>query len=179
MSAIHDVVLEKLRSTLQAVLITNLFPTDPTIAGVVQIGPPQDKGPDELRISVSLFTNDPDSAIAGNPSEIKNPWNDEVYDLEIGHVVTMTRRFSLKARCLFSTTRENADLSRQYANTVRDRIEDTLFKMSWAGTRSDNGEFVSMGVMQEDYQSEMLQAGGPPDAYDYLIKVRFSILTTK
>ncbi len=36
-----------------------------------------------------------------------------------------------------------------------------------------------MGPFSDTILSEMVQAGGPPDAYDFFIKVRFEVLTTQ
>ena len=64
------------------------------------------------------------------------------------------------------------------ADTVRDRIEGILTKIAFADVNTPQ-EFVARSITAEDIKSEMLQAGGPPDAYDYSLKIRFSVLTTR
>ena len=103
-------------------------------------------------------------------------WSDEVDDIEIGGAVTYVRRFTLKARCLLVNSREDLDAARNIASTVRERCERTILSLPFTGITSGN-EYVSRGILAEDFAGEMLQAGGP-EAYDYHIKIRFSILTT-
>jgi hypothetical protein len=50
--------------------------------------------------------------------------------------------------------------------------------MSFNGVRTAD-EYVARGVLSSDLRGEMMQAGGPPDAFDYNIKVHFSVLTTQ
>ena len=104
-------------------------------------------------------------------------WSDEVDEIEIGGAVTYVRRFTLKARCLLVDSQEDLDAARNIASTVRERCERTLLYLPFTGIVSGN-EYVSRGILSDDFTGEMLQAGGP-EAYDYHIKVRFSILTTR
>jgi hypothetical protein len=180
MSGIHTAILNKVKEELDKGLVDFISPDDPTRAGIVQIGPLQELGPDVLRISVAIFTNDPDTFVPGNPTGMDSNWDDDVYEIEIGSAITYNRRFSLKCRCLFSETRENADDARNITSDVRERIDQIILYIDWSGIQSDDGkEKVALGIMSEEYSSEMIQAGGPPDAYDFLIKVRFSVLTTR
>ena len=178
MSGIHDAVLEHVRDALEVALIANVAEDDLARAGVILIGPIQDEpAPDTARISVTLHENDPDRLIKGAVSGMSEDWSDEVEEIEIGGAVTMRRRFTLKARCLLVTTREDLDMAREIASTVRARCEATLLSIPFAGIVSGS-EYVSQGILSEEFGGEMLQAGGP-EAYDYHIKVRFSVLTTR
>jgi hypothetical protein len=153
--------------------------TDPTKAGIVLIGNLQgEPGPDGARISVMLYANDPDVIVAGSPSGMERGWSDEIYHIESNGTATYVRRFSCKIRCLFADSREDHPTSLEYASTVRDRAETLLLSLPFTGVVSGN-ERVSRPIFAEDLKSEMLQAGGPPDQYDYLIKIRFSVLTTR
>lgn len=176
---IHDAVLEYVQAELERVLVTNVAATDPVRVGVVKIGPLQgDPSPDEARISVTLHENDPDQFIRGSLTALQGAWNDEIQEVEMGGTVTTDRKFSVKVRCLFEGSRESLDAARSIASTVRDRIEKTLGRLSFNGVKTED-EFVSRGVISTDYATETLQAGGPPDAFDYHFKIRFSIWTTR
>ncbi len=188
MSGIHDLVLLHVQAALQQSMITDLVPVkdeegnlpapDVTIAGVISIGPIQgDPTPDDARISVTIHENDPDAMISGAVSGLKGDWADVVDEIEIGGTVTYKRRFSVKARCLLVNTAENLTQARSIASTVRERIEKTLLNLSFSGVSSSD-EFVSGSILTDEFAGEMLQAGGP-DAYDYQIKIRFSLLTTR
>jgi hypothetical protein len=177
MSGIHDAVLEHTRDALEVALITNVAEDDLARAGVVQIGPIQDDPtPDEARISVTLHENDPDRLVKA-VTGMTDDWSDEIDEIEIGGAVTHLRRFTLKARCLLVNTGEDLDAARNIASTVRERCEITLATLSFTGVTSGT-EYVSRGILAEDMVGEMLQAGGP-SAYDYHIKIRFSLLTTR
>ena len=65
----------------------------------------------------------------------------------------------------------------QIASTVRHRIEKTIQNLSFAGVE-DDGEYVSRGAVSTSTKGEMIQSGGPPDAFDYFIKIRFEVQTT-
>jgi hypothetical protein len=174
---IHDVILEKLQTELTTSMITNV--SDATKAGVVKIGPLQgDPDVDTARISITVSENDPEAIIKGGVSGMSDGWNDEVTMIEIGGAITTRRAFTIKGRCLFADTKENLDLARQYASQVRQRLEETLTKISFTGIVSGS-EYVARGIYANDIKSEMLQSGGPPDTYDYHIKIRFSVLTTR
>ena len=178
MSGIHDAILEYTRDALTSALITDVEEDDLARAGVVSIGSLQDEPtPDAARISLTLHENDPDRMIKGAVTGMTEDWSDEVDEIEIGGAVTQIRRFTLKARCLLVDTREDLDAARNIASTVRDRCEKTLLSLPFTNIVVDS-EYVSRGILSEEFAGEMLQAGGP-EAYDYHIKVRFSVLTTR
>lgn len=147
---------------------------------MVKLGPLQgDPDPDEARISVELYENDPDQEIKGSGiSQSGEPWKDQIEEIELGGGITWKRRFTVKVRVLLEGTREDLENARRIASTVRSRVEKSILTMKFAGVESD-GETVVMGPFSDDLNSEMLQAGGPPDAYDFFIKVRFEVLTTQ
>jgi hypothetical protein len=177
-TGIHDAIIEKVVLALERAMITDIDAGNDTRAGVVMAGPLQgDPDPDVARISVTVHENDPDEFTNGMPTGTDRSWMDEVEEIEIGGAVTWKRRFTTKARCLLDVTREDLDNARRIASTVRSRIEYTLLGISFSGIM-ENGEYVSRPVISEEMTNEMLQAGGPPDSYDFLIKVRFSLLTT-
>jgi hypothetical protein len=194
MSGIHDLILLQVQSTLQAALIDNPkavlaaaiallhhgdpVPVDPAIAGIVQIGPLQgDPTPDIARISATIHENDPDTIIGGAVTGLKSDWADEIYEVEIGNSITHYRRFSVKIRCLLVNGQEPLDQARSIASTVRERAEKALLNMSVSGI-GNSDEYASRGILSDEFEGEMLQAGGPT-AYDYHIKIRFSLLTTR
>jgi hypothetical protein len=167
---IHEAILDSVQARLQSSLIDDLPAGDTAAAGVVKIGPLQgDPDPDTARISVELYDNDPDD---------QGVWDDTIYEIECGGGVTWKRRFTVKARCLLETTQEDLEGSRAVASTVRSRIEHALLSLSLSGVASEN-EYVSRGVFSWSMRSEMTQSGGPPASYDYLIKVRFEVLTSE
>ncbi len=176
---IHDAILNYVRDELQDALIDAIPTDDPARAGVVTLGPLQgDPDPDQARISVTLHENDPD-AITGatGVSALSGSWDDEVAEIECGGSETWNRRFTVKARCLLVNTGEDKDAARQIAATVRHRIEKTLQNLSFSGVE-DDGEYVSRGAVATSIKGEMIQSGGPPDSFDYHIKIRFEIQTT-
>jgi hypothetical protein len=175
---IHDLILEKLRGELQKALIDDLAADDPTRAGVVKIGPLQgDPDPDIARISVTLHENDPESDIDADPNR-QERWQDDVEETEVGGGITWSRKFTINARCLLEQTREDLTEARKIASTVRSRIERTLLKIRFSGL-TDGSEYVSRGVFGENLYGVISQFGGPPDAYDFQIKVRFDVLTSE
>ena len=145
----------------------------------MKIGPLQgDPDPDVARISVELYFNDPDQTITGSGlGNNPDPWDDQVEDIECGAAITWKRRFTLKARCLFEGTGEDLMTAHQIASDVRSRIEKTLLLIKWDVASAD--EYVSRGVLSENIRGQVVQAGGPPDAYDFHIKIRFEVLTTE
>jgi hypothetical protein len=174
-----NAIMEHIEAGLQAGLIDNIPAEDLARAGFVKIGPYQgNPSPEEARISVSIHENDPDGIIKGGVSALQRDWSDEMDLIECGGAATTSRRFCVKARCLFVKSGEDEDTARRTASTVRSRIERILKKMSFNGVRTDD-EYVARGVLNEDLRGEMMQAGGPPDAFDYVIKVHFSVLTTQ
>lgn len=179
MSGIHDAVLQHVQACLLKTLLTDVPVGDPTRAGLVKIGPHQgDPSPDEARIVVTLYSNDPDGILSGAVSGMKESWEDAVEETEIGGAITHVRRFTVKGSLLFVDTAEVESVARSIASTVRERIETALLNLSFCGVVSGS-EYVARGCFAEDMQGEMLQAGGPPDAFQYTIKVRFSVLTTR
>ncbi|MFM8321736.1 MAG: hypothetical protein ACKOC5_12555, partial [Chloroflexota bacterium] len=67
--------------------------------------------------------------------------------------------------------------ARRAASAVRTRIEHLLPRIPFSDLRAD-GEYVSKRISGGDTQGEMIEAGGPPDSYDFRIKIRFSLWTT-
>lgn len=175
---IHDVVLNYIRDELQEALIDSIPTDDPARAGVVMLGPLQgDPSPDDARIIVTLHENDPDRYY-GDKTMGPPVWADEVAYTECGGSVTWKRRFAIKARCLLANTQESLAETREIASTVRNRIETTLLSISLEGL-SDDGEYVSLTSFNDALRGEMVQAGGPPDAFDYHIKILFEVHTTR
>lgn len=165
-----------LEDTLQEALIDEIPVEDTARAGIITLGQLQDD-PEAYRISVEIYENDPDSVFKGNVSGTKQEWADEVVEVEIGgNAATWARRFCVKARCLLTSTAESLPEARTVASTVKARIERALLRAEWSGIEDDS-EYVSMPVIRESMKSEMLQSGGP-EAYDFMIKVRFDIRTT-
>jgi hypothetical protein len=178
MSSIQDAILAKLFAELTQKLITDI--DDTTKAGVIKIGELQgEPDPDVARISVMLFVNDPDQEIKnsgiGNSPEA---WDDTIYETEIGGGIIWKRRFTVKCRCLFTNTKEDAATSRSIATTLKQRIEQTILGTNFGGI-SVNGARVSMGAFGDALRSEMVFSGGPPDSFDYHIKTRFQVLTSE
>ena len=183
---IHKAVMDYVKTRLERDLIERVLSSDgnpaddDTAAGVVKLGPLQgDPDPDVARISVEVYENDPDQEIKGSGiSAGDRLWKDEIEEVEIGGGITWKRRFTVKVRVLLESTREDLENARRVASTVRSRVEKSVMSMRFAGVESE-GETVVMGPFSEDLISEMLQAGGPPDAYDFFIKLKFEVLTTQ
>jgi len=175
---IHDVILNYVRDELQDALIDSI-PTDDTArAGIVMLGPLQgDPNPDDARISVTIHENDPDRYY-GDKTMGPPIWADEVSYIECGGSITWKRRFTVKARCLLVATQEDLTSTREIASTVRSRIETALLGMSLSGLAYED-EYVSKPSFNQHLRGEMVQAGGPPDAYDYHIKILFEVETTR
>lgn len=168
---IVNVIVEYVQAQLEAALITNIDEDDTSRATVIKIGPLQgEPDPDAARVSVEVHHNDPE--------DIDGKWRDKVEIVEIGGVVTWTRRFTVKIRCLLESTREGLDEARAIAAVIRDRAELALLKDLFEGVATDD-EYVSRGPMATSLQSDMLQGGGPPDAFDYHIKIYFDVYTTR
>ena len=179
MSGIHHLILTEVRDDLETALITNVPDGDLSKAGVVKIGDLQgDPDPDVARISVTLYYNDPDQTIRGGGlGDNPDPWDDQVDEIECGAAITWKRRFTVKIRCLFESTGEDLSAAHQIASDVRSRTEKALLLMRWNVASAD--EYVSRGVLSENIRAQVVQAGGPPDAYDFHIKIRFEVLTTE
>lgn len=176
---IHEDILDYIEAELKKALIDNVPEDDPARAGIVTQGDLQgDPDPDAARISVTLHENDPDTILnVSGTTGFTGSWEDEVAETEIGGAVTWNRRFTVKARYLFINTKEDKAGAQRIARTVRERIERALLNMTFIGVGTPE-EYVSRCVASETLKGEMLQAGGPPDAFDYFIKVRFDIQTT-
>lgn len=176
---IHKTIMDCVKARLERDLLSSAG-NDDAAAGVVKLGPLQgDPDPDVARISVEIYENDPDQEIRGSGiSTTDQPWKDEVAETEIGGGVIWRRRFTVKARVLLENSREDLENTRRIASTVRSRLERALLQMRFAGVESD-GEAVVLGPLSENMTGEMLQAGGPPDAYDFFLKVRFEVLTAQ
>lgn len=176
---IHDAILGYVQAELTATMITAIAEDDPTLAGVVQQGPLQGKpAPDIARISVTIHENDPDRFFDNPATAMTTDWSDEVAILETSQVITWRRRFTVKARCLLVRTKETKAEARTIASAIRSRVEDTLQDMDFTGITADSGEYVSRKAIAPSMKGEMVQAGGPPNSFDYHIKVRFDVLTT-
>jgi len=177
---IHDAVLHKIYTCLQKSCIDDLLITDPTRAGVIMIGPLQgNPDPDVARISITIHENDPDRSMGGVART--RIWQDEVINMEMGDghgCATWSRKFSVKARCLLESSREEIAAARDISSTVRSRIEKTLRDIDFAGVETA-AEYVSQGIMTYLLKSETLQSGGPPDAFDFHSKIKFEIWTTE
>ena len=177
--SIHNLILDKVEASLLEALYTNI-PTDDTArVGVVIQGPLQgNPDPDQARISITLYENDPDAFYgAAGSTSMSGAWIDEVSEIECGGSLTWNRRFTVKGRCLFVNTAENLATGRQIASEVRSRIERALLTIDFADVYDDS-EYVSRAVFSGSLKGEIVQAGGPPDAYDYHIKIRFDLQTT-
>jgi hypothetical protein len=179
MGAIHDVIIDAVETALADAFMYDLPLDDISRAGVVRKGPLQgDPDPDEARISVTVHENDPDRYYGKQGTSESGTWDDEVKELECGGSITWARRFTVKARCLLVNTQEDLNTARQIASAVRSRIEYVLRHFTGMGLVADDGEYVSRGAFGSGLKGEMVQAGGPPNAYDYSIKCRFEIQTT-
>jgi hypothetical protein len=172
---IHDAILTHIESALQAALIDDLAVNDPTRAGVVMKGPLQgNPDPDQARIAVTLHENDPEPVYDQENTTISGEWTDEVAEIECGGSAIWNRRFTVMVRCLLIG--DDLTTARQTVSKVRQRIELTLLKLSFAGV-SSLGEYVSRGVLATSLKGETIQAGGPGN-YDFYIKIRFEVQTT-
>jgi hypothetical protein len=184
MSAIHDAAIALMETSLVNAMIT--IPTalnaamydingvlipgntpDDAVAGAVKQGPLQGSpDPDIARISVELYENDPEGG-----------WDDTVMMIEIGGCITWRRRFTIQARCLLEGSREDLANAKRIGSTVRSRIEKTLLGIRFGSVVTDDGEIVTRGVASDQIRGNTFLSGGPPDAYDIHIKIRFEILT--
>lgn len=177
---IHNLIVDKLVSALQAGLIDDLAEDDPARAGVVMRGPLQgDPDPDQARISVTVHENDPDAIYGGSPTSMKDGWVDEIAEMECGadmYSIFWNRRFSVKARALLVNSGESLTEAREIASMLQTRIVRSILGIDWAGV-ADEQEYVSRGALSTALKVEALQGGGPPDSYDYYVKVRFDLQT--
>lgn len=174
---INEIIVDKVIAALQKGLIDDIPADDPTRAGIVMRGPLQgDPDPDQARISVTVHENDPDSFYSGAVTSMSGAWEDKIAEVYVGGGCTWDRRFSVKARCLTVNTGEGLIQARRIASALRQRIEQILLNIDWTDT-GEGSEWVSRPVEYETMRSEALQGGGPPDSYDYLVKVRFDVQT--
>jgi len=170
---IHDAILERLQAFLQDALIDNITGPDDAKAGVVKIGPLQgDPEPDDARISVEIYGNDPLS------DETADEGEDQIVEVECGGACTWSRKFTLRVRLLFDRTRETLDECREITSTVKERIEIALLKENFVGIASGN-EYVSRGPLAGNMRIKTHQGGGPPDSFDFRITITFDVLTTR
>ncbi len=185
MTGIHKEILDYVEDALHQTLIEDVSwldtsdtpKTGDTKAGWVMVGQSQgDPDIDEARILVTVHENDPGTFHTGSLTSLSNSWYDRVYFTEVGGVVTMRRRFTVKARCLLESTAETVGEARNIAATIRARIERALLGLTFTGVSTDN-EYVSMPVLPRGLYGEIYQSGGP-EAYDFHIKVRFEVLST-
>ena len=176
---IHNAIMNRVRDTLEDRLMTQIDITDDARVGIVKLGSLDgEPDPDIARISITIYENDPDTWHSGAFTGMDGKWVDAVDELEVGGVITMKRRFVVKGRCLLEGTQEGLADARRSASTVRTRLEHALLTVSF-GDINENGEYVSRGIFSDAILGEMRQSGGPPDSYDFFIKVRFEVLTTK
>lgn len=172
----NDLVMDHLKAILETALIAEIPTEDDTRAGIVSLGPLNDS-PEDYRISVEVYENDPDTVFRG-VTEIKGEWADQVDEVEMGGMGAIwVRRYTVKIRCLLTATKEDLANARRIASTVKARTERALLRTEWSGVEDDY-ETVARPVVAESMRSELLQSGGPPDAYDFMIKIRFDIKTT-
>ena len=176
--SIHQAIIDHTVTLLQKTMIDDLLSTDSTRAGVVKKGDLQgEPDPDVARISVTIHENDPDSIIGGGISSMSDSWKDEVIEVEVGGGRTWSRKFTVKIRCLLDRTRESLSIAQSIASTVKERLEEAILSDPFSNI-VDGGQYVARGPFADTFQSEMIQSGGPPDSYDYFIKVRFDVWTS-
>ena len=176
---IHDSILNTVKDALEQAMITDVGSGDSAVVGIIKLGDLQgEPDPDTARISMRLYENDPDRFISGAVTGLKDDWSDEVVEVEIGGATTWRRKFTIKARCLLESTKEGLTDTREIASTVRSRLEHALPYISFSTVEYD-GEYVARGIVSDTLRGEMIQSGGPPDSYDYFIKFRFDVLTTR
>jgi len=175
---IHDAILEHIKANFITDLIDNV--SDNAKVYQVVLGPIQDD-PDvsEARLSVTLHENDPDGVYKPGSTNLTDSWEDMPVEIECGGSITFLRRFTTKARVLLDTTGEDLSTARDIASKLRSRIETSLLNMRFTDVNDpETGEYVSKRVLNSGIRGEMIQAGGP-EAYDYHIKVRFQVETTR
>lgn len=178
MAGIHDQIMLAYKDKLTADLITAIAEDDITRAGVVKIGELNgEPDPDQARISVLIFPNDPEQEISGSGvGNSPEAWDDRVLETEIGGGITYSRKFTVKCRCLFENTGEDLDTSKAIASQVMQRILKSVLTTDLRTVVSD-GETVVRGAFGDHIRSSLLMSGGPPDSYDYHIKLRFEVWT--
>jgi len=174
---ISDAIVDKVYTELTTALITDIEEDDPTRAGLILQGPFQDQEDlERARIVIEIYENDPDKFQRGAVTSMWGAWEDEVAELECGGSMIWNRRYTVKARALMTTTKEDVNSARLIASTLKDRVTRTLIGIDFASVHDDE-EFVSRGILSNKIQAEAIQGGGP-QAYDYYIKVRFEVQTT-
>ena len=176
--SIHNAILTHVKEAIESYLLNRLPDGHPLKPGVVKLGPLQGDpyDPDEARIAVTLHENDPDEKDSFEWCDTPAP--DEYGGIEIGGAITWLRRCTLKAQFLFELSREDLETSRRIAGAIKNRLEDILLGISFFEVNVEN-EYVSRGILGTGIQSKMRQGGGPPDAYQFNLQIRFEVLTTR
>lgn len=166
------------RDLLERALITEIEEDDLARAGVVISGPLQGDplDPDEARIAIMVQRNDPDAINNSRQSAQASSWEDTVEEVEIGGATTWSRKFTVTASIILVDSAEALSTAQEIASKVQGRIEKALRTADWDIASDD--EYVSRGAVSERVSSDLLQSGGPPDAYIFYLKVRFEVLTT-
>ncbi|MEM4204961.1 MAG: hypothetical protein QXS54_12915 [Candidatus Methanomethylicaceae archaeon] len=174
---IHHAIMTKIAEQLTQKLITEVPTSDPARVGVVVFGPLQgNPDPDEARISVTIHDGDPDNFSTGTLTSMKTLFVDEVIETEIGGSVIWKRVFTVKCRVLLERTKEDLEQARQIVATLKQRVETALLTINMEGISYDN-EKVIMSIIPDSLASEIYQAGGPPNEYDFFMKFRFAVMT--
>lgn len=176
--SIHDAIMNHVRDNLETVLFAAYPVGHPVRPGVVKLGPlmgdPLD--PEEARIVVTVYENDYDEKDSFVWCD--EPASEEYGGLEIGGGITWRRRFTVKADCYFERTRETLADARKITGALKSKLEATLLEMSFSGV-SVGSESVSRGPVGYEFRSTVRQGGGPPDAFQFKIKIRFEVLTSR
>jgi hypothetical protein len=177
-NSIHESIMAHVQSALVAELQTELAESHPLRPGVIKLGALQGSpmDPDAARISILIYENDPDEK--DTLIWCDEPAAEDYGGLEIGGGITWKRRFTIKADCYFERSRESLEESRKVAGALKNRLESILLGLSFAGVQTDY-EYVSRGAFGSGFYSRVRQSGGPPDAYQFFIKIRFEVLTTR
>lgn len=165
-----------LQAYTRDLLAAALDSDDAAKAGVVICGPLQGDplDPDEARISVMVQRNDPDAISNPKQSALADPWEDELVETEVGGAQTWSRKFTVAATIILVDSAETLAEAQEIASALQGRIEKALRTAGWDVATQD--EYVARGALCS--ASDVVQSGGPPDAYIFYLKVRFDVLTT-
>jgi hypothetical protein len=176
--SIHNAIMHHVKDAIVDQIQDALPDGHPIKPGVVKIGPllgdPMD--PDEARITVMIFENDPDEKDSFQWCD--EPASDDYGGLEIGGGITWMRRFTIKVDMYLERTREDVDAARRIAGSLKNRLEEVVMGLSFNNVSIED-EYVSRGAFASTIKSTVRQGGGPPDSYQFHIKLRFEVLTTK
>lgn len=177
-NSIHNAIMTFVKDEITSRLVDTLENGDPLKPGVVKLGPLQGDpvDPDDARIAILIFENDPDEKDTFEWCD--KPAPEEYGGIEIGGGMTWLRRFTIKADCLFELSREDLTTARRIAGALKTRLEDILLTTSFSGIQV-GGEYVSRGAIGYGIFSTLRQGGGPPDAYQFKLKIRFEVLTSR